>query len=105
MELLVSLSATVDTDIQLMIYLGIVGKPFSDGGYRYSLVQSEVIAEGSVDNTLSGKMYKRSVPEVKLTYEALYRMLLEKFIEDMVVKDAAGFSQTEEDMHVFSRHL
>ena len=88
-----------------MIYLGIVGKRFNDDGYRYSLVQSEVIAEGSVDNTLSGNMYNRSVPAVKLTYEALYRTLLEKFIEDMEVEDAAGFSQIEEDMHVFSRHL
>ena len=38
-----------------LMFLGIIGKRFGDGGYRYLLVQSEVIAEGSVDRALSGK--------------------------------------------------
>ena len=49
-----------------LMFLGIIGKRFGDGGYRDMLVQSEVIAEGSVDRALSGKMYNRSVRAVKL---------------------------------------
>lgn len=41
------------------------------------------VAEGSVDQTLSEKMCNRSVRVVKLIYEALSCMLLDKFIEDM----------------------
>ena len=67
----------------LMMFLGIIGKRFGDGGYRDLLVQSEVIAEGSVDRALSGKMYNQSVRAVKLTYEALSRMLIERFEEEL----------------------
>ena len=84
----------------IMLYLGIVGKRFSGGGYRDLLVQSEVITGGSVDRTLRGKMYNRSVWAVKLTNDALSHMLLDKFKADM-----AGFNQIEEDIHVLSRDL
>ena len=33
----------------LMMFLGAVGKRFGDGGLKYLAVQSEVVAEGSVD--------------------------------------------------------
>ena len=65
----------------LMMFLGVVDKRFGDGGYRDLLIQSEVIAEGSVDRTLSGNMYNRSVRAVKLTYEALSRNLLDNLLE------------------------
>ena len=76
----------------LMMYLGIFGKRFADGGLRDLLIQSEVIAEGSVDRALKGKMYNRSVRNVKLVYEALSRMLLNKFnkqLEDELNEDVA----------------
>ena len=41
------------------------------------------VAEGSIDQTLSEKMCSRSVRVVKLIYEALSCMLLDKFIENM----------------------
>ena len=89
----------------LMMYLGIIGKRFGDGGYRDILVQSEVVAEGSVERTLSGKMYNRSVRAVKLTYEALSRILLDKFIGDMKEDDITDFNQIEEDINDFSKDL
>ena len=55
----------------LMMYLGIIGKRFKDGGLRDVLVQSGIIAEGSVEKTLSGKMYNRAVRYCKIVYEAL----------------------------------
>ena len=64
-----------------MMFLGVVGKRFGDGGYRDLRIQSEVIGEGSVERTLSGKMYNRPVRAVKLTYEALSRILLRKFLK------------------------
>ena len=62
----------------IMMYLGIIGKKFSDAGLKDLVVQSDVVATGSADKALSGKMYKRSVRAHKLVYEALYRCLLNR---------------------------
>ena len=62
----------------IMMYLGIIGKRFGDGGLRDLLVQSEVLAEGSVDRALSGKMYNRAARSVKIVYEAFSRLLQAK---------------------------
>ena len=45
----------------VMMYLGIIGKRFKDAGLRDILIQSQVLAEGSVDKALAGKMYNHSV--------------------------------------------
>ena len=66
----------------LMMFLGIIGKRFKDGGLRDVLVQSGVIAEGSVEKTLSGKMYNRAVRYCKIVYEALYRILIDLMEEN-----------------------
>ena len=71
----------------LMMRFEIIGKCFGPGGYRDLLVSSEVIAEGSVDCTLSGEMCNRSVRAVKLKFEALSCMLLDKLIEEMEGED------------------
>ena len=63
----------------LMMFLGIIGKRYKDAGLKDVLVQSELIAEGSVDKALSGKMYNRSVRCHKIVYEALYRLFLKKY--------------------------
>ena len=61
----------------LMMYLGIIGKRFGDASLADLLVQSEVLVDGSVRGALSGKMYNRAVPYVKLLHEALSRILIE----------------------------
>ena len=60
----------------LMVYMSILNKRFGDAGLRDALVQSSVIAEGSVDAALSGKNYKRGVRLYKIFYEALNRLVL-----------------------------
>ena len=76
-----------------MMYLGIIGKRFKDAGMNDVLIQSEVISGGSIDGALSSKMYNRGVRCNKLFYEALYRLLVEKFeesvnnIDDQVIID------------------
>ena len=69
------------------MYLGIIGKRFGDGGLRDLLVQSEVLAEGSVDRALSGKTYNRAARSVKIVYEALSRLLLDDFHDQTKEKD------------------
>ena len=55
----------------LMMFMHILSKRFSAAGLRDVLIQSGVIAEGSVDEALSGKMDNRGVRLYKLAYEAI----------------------------------
>lgn len=64
----------------LMMYLGIIGKRFKDAGLCNVLIQSQILAEGSVDKALAGNMYNRSVRICKLVYEALYRLLISRMV-------------------------
>ena len=60
----------------LMVYMSILNKRFGDAGLRDALVQSSIIAEGSVESALCGKSYNRGVRLYKVFYEALNRLLL-----------------------------
>ena len=59
----------------LMMFMHILSKRFSAAGLRAVLIQKGVIAEGSVDKALSGKMYNRGVWLYELAYEAITRKL------------------------------
>ena len=67
----------------LLMLLGVIGSRFGDAGLREIAVQSDVVAEGSVDKSLNGKQYNRGVHLHKCVYEALMRLLL-KEIESSV---------------------
>ena len=43
-----------------------MGKQFPDAGLKVLLIQSGIVAEGSIDKSLCGKQYNRSVRTVKL---------------------------------------
>ena len=64
----------------LMMFMHILSKRFSAAGLRDILIQSGVIAKGSVDKALSGKMYNRSVRLYKLAYEAITRKLFNDIV-------------------------
>ena len=63
----------------LLMLLGVIGSRFGDAGLRELVVQSDVVAEGSVDKALNGKQYNRAVRLHKCVYEALMRLLLKDF--------------------------
>ena len=62
-------------------FLGIIGKRFLDAGLRYLAVESDVIAEGSVERVLNGQQYNRGVCLHKLLYEALKRLAWKGFLD------------------------
>ena len=54
----------------IMMYLGVVGNTFLGAGLNDLIIQSDVVATGSVDKALSGKMYNPSVcPHLKKKLE------------------------------------
>ena len=52
----------------LMVYMTILYKIFSDAGLRDALIQSRIVAEGSVDLALRGKQYNRGIRLYKIFY-------------------------------------
>lgn len=63
----------------LMMLLGVIGTRFGEAGLKELAVQSDVIAEGSVDKVLNGKHYNRAVRLHKVAYEAFMKLLLREF--------------------------
>ena len=61
----------------IMMFMAVIYKRFKDVGLRDLVIQLGLLAEGSVDQALSGKMYNRGVRVYKLTYEALFSLFLD----------------------------
>ena len=59
--------------------LAIIGKRFKDAGLRDIVVESGIIAEGSIDRVMEGRKYNRGVRLHKLIYEALLRLMWKGF--------------------------
>ena len=58
------------------MYVGNIGQKFSEAGLRDFIVQNDVLAKGSFDKVVSGKMYNRAVLVHKLVYKKMLRFLL-----------------------------
>jgi hypothetical protein len=82
----------------LMMYMHILSKHFSDAGLCDVLIQNNVIAEGSVDKALSGKMYNRGVRMYKLMYEAVMTRVLDNLgLDDITHITAMKISDIDYD--------
>ena len=65
------------------MYMGISNKRFSDAGLKEALIQSSIIAEGSINSALRGKCYNRGVRLYKTAYESLLRLVLLEVMTDL----------------------
>ena len=64
----------------ILTFLAIIAARFKDAGLRDVVIQSMVVAEGSVGTMFTGtRAYKRAVRVYKILYEAVSRMLLKIF--------------------------
>uniref|UniRef100_UPI00358DF722 uncharacterized protein n=1 Tax=Myxine glutinosa TaxID=7769 RepID=UPI00358DF722 len=71
-----------------MSFLGCIGKRFRDGGLQDILVESEIVAVGSVNGVFSGKHYNRAVRAHKLMSDAMQQMLLDAYFESIPEHEA-----------------
>ncbi|KAG8187105.1 hypothetical protein JTE90_004851 [Oedothorax gibbosus] len=65
----------------VMSFLGLLGKRFKDAGLASIMVESGIVAEGSVSGVLNGKHYNRSIRCYKTMFEALTCLLWTDFID------------------------
>ena len=63
----------------IMMLLGVIGTRFGDAGLRELAIESDAIAEGSIERVLNGKNYNRSLCLHKIFYEALMILLFNSF--------------------------
>ena len=61
-------------------FLGCLGKRFRDAGLRDIVIESEIIATGSVNGVFTGKHYNREVRVHKLVAEAIQHMRLTAYL-------------------------
>ncbi|XP_061913285.1 uncharacterized protein LOC133656293 isoform X2 [Entelurus aequoreus] len=66
-----------------MSFLGIIGKRFGDAGLQDILIESEVVAPGSINGVISGHHYNRSMRAQKLMYESLQRARFSTFLDSL----------------------
>lgn len=76
----------------MMSFLSTIGKRYEQSGLEDMLVESGIIASGSMKGVMSGHMYNRSIRAHKLLYEAMGRLQISEFIDNMSEEDA-------EDVH------
>ena len=69
----------------LMMLLEVIG----DAGIRELAVQSDVVAESSIDKVISVKHYNRAVRLHKTVYEALMRVLMQEFQSSLTDESSA----------------
>lgn len=79
-----------------MSFLGILGKRFGDAGLQDILIESEVVAPGSINGVISGHHYNRSMRAHKLMYESLQRARFRSFLDSLTPQER------DECMHVIS---
>ena len=70
--------------------LAVLGKRFKDAGFRDILIESGLVAEGSVNGVLNGHHYNRSVRAHKIVYEALHRLSWTSFLDSLSPEDSAA---------------
>jgi len=64
----------------ILTFLAVVAARFKDAGLKDIVVQTMIVAEGSVDTMFTGtRAYKRAIRIYKILYEAFSRILLEEF--------------------------
>lgn len=72
----------------MMSFLSTIGKRYEESGLEDILVESGVIASGSLKGVLSGHMYNRSIRAHKLLYEAMGRLQIGEFVENMTEEES-----------------
>jgi len=83
----------------ICMFLRILGKRFADAGLRDILVETGIVAQGSVSAVLDGKQYNRGVRVHKIVYEALMRLIWNHFYQSLEKTDDANRIRVAEGLY------
>ena len=71
----------------ICVALAILGKRFGDSGLKDIFIESQIVAEGSINGVIDGKHYNRGVRAHKYLYEALMRLAWAEFTKRLESSD------------------
>lgn len=80
------------------MYLSCIGKLFADAGFQDILIESELVAAGSVDGVITGHHYNRSIRAHKLLVEALQRLRWQAYLDTFTQVDHAAALKVATDL-------
>eukprot|EP00794_Sanderia_malayensis_P020892 gene20892-22943_t len=75
-----------------MSYCSAISKVYKDAGIQDIMIESDIVAAGSINGVLSGKHYNCSVRVHKLIYEAMQRLRLKSFISSLPEDETCNFN-------------
>ncbi|XP_070548281.1 uncharacterized protein [Ptychodera flava] len=70
-----------------MSFLSAIGKRFRDAGLEDIMIESGILAQGSVNGVMSGHHYNRSVRCHKLVAEAMHRLRFNEFLDSLTEEE------------------
>ena len=70
-----------------MAFLAVIGKRYADAGMKDIMIESQIVAEGSINGVVSGHHYNRSIRSHKLLAESLQRLRFRAFLESLSQTD------------------
>lgn len=89
-----------------MSFLSVLGKRFGDAGLQDILIESEVVAPGSINGVINGHHYNRSMRAHKLLYESLQRIRFTTFLDSLPPQERAEYMDVITEMkHAFPDRL
>ena len=80
----------------ILTFLKVIGKRFNSSGLLEAWTESELFGPNAGFNALAGKHYNRSIRGLKITFEAIFRILWDK-IEDRFSQDDCDLSLNEDE--------
>ena len=84
----------------ILTFLAVIATQFKDAGVQDIAIQSNIIAEGSMDTMFSGaRAYKSAIRVYKIIYKAFSRILLKDFEEDAHSDTASTIQRYLEDVN------
>ncbi|KAL2102045.1 hypothetical protein ACEWY4_003806 [Coilia grayii] len=81
-----------------MAYLSCIGKLYADAGLQDILIESELVAVGSIDGVISGHHYNRSIRAHKLLTEALQRLRWQAYLDTLPDMSSAAAMKIAMDL-------
>lgn len=81
-----------------MSFMAVIGKRFKEAGLQDVLIESNVVAVGSINGVISGHHYNRSIRAHKLLFEAMHILRLRSFLQSLPEQQHTRYISAMEDL-------
>jgi len=82
----------------VMMFLGVIGKRFRDAGLEDVMIESGIVASGSMNGVMNGHHYNRSMRSHKIVAEALQKLRFEAFLQTCTEEELHAITSTTENL-------